>query len=203
MCMDRLQLCADLINRHYDQYSLLDMGCRTMDLKPLLDSCIKYSGTDLTPGDDIFECNLEEGLPFEDKSYDIVVALDVLEHLENIHATLKDAFRVARKSVIISLPNIYYISFRWRFFRGKGMGVKYIFHPHRVLDRHRWLLSYDEILRFIDENTQGYDCNKVNIVPRRGRTRLVLGPLERLAARLWPNLFVYGVIAEIKLNSKI
>jgi predicted SAM-dependent methyltransferase len=203
MCMDRIQLCADVINNNYSKYSLLDMGCRTMDLKPHLNSCVQYSGTDFIPGPNVFECNLEEGLPFDDNSYDIVVALDVLEHLENIHTTLIDAFRVARKSVIISLPNIHYIQFRWLFLRGKGITGKYKFHAHPVLDRHRWVMSYYECLRFIEENTKKYDVKIYDIIPKRGRTRMVSEPIEKLLAKRWPNLFVYGVMAEIKLNKKI
>lgn len=64
MCLSRLRMCADRINRQYHGYSLLDVGCRTKDLEPLLRNCRQYFGTDRMPGDGVFECNLEEKLPF-------------------------------------------------------------------------------------------------------------------------------------------
>ncbi len=75
MTLKRLTMCADVINRNYQGYSLLDIGCRTMDLKPLLQGCEQYYGTDIIPGENIFECNLENALPFEDNVFYIVTAL--------------------------------------------------------------------------------------------------------------------------------
>lgn len=46
-------------------------------------------------------------MPFADKQYDVVVCFQVLEHLpyEKFVEALSELFRVAKKSVIISLPN--------------------------------------------------------------------------------------------------
>jgi ubiquinone/menaquinone biosynthesis C-methylase UbiE len=44
-------------------------------------------------------------LPFQDKSVETVLMIDVLEHLENPVETLKQAERVATKKIIIDLPN--------------------------------------------------------------------------------------------------
>src|ERR1043166_2084581 len=44
-------------------------------------------------------------LPFQDRSFDSVVALDVLEHLYDPAQVLREAFRVSRKRVIVSVPN--------------------------------------------------------------------------------------------------
>ena len=47
-------------------------------------------------------------IPFLDKQYDIVVCFQVLEHIPFavFEKALSELFRVARKSVIISLPNV-------------------------------------------------------------------------------------------------
>ena len=160
MSLKRLPICADLINQHFENYSLLDLGCRTMDLKPLLNSCKEYHGTDFVAGDGVFECNLEDGLPqFEDNFFDIVTALDVLEHLEHAHKALDEALRVAKKAVFVSLPNMYYIKFRLNFLIGKGLSGKYVFPAQPIMDRHRWVLSFHEAVNFIQENAKDLDIS--------------------------------------------
>jgi hypothetical protein len=51
-------MCAARINKRYSDYSLLDVGCRTMDLKPKLTAVREYFGADIVPGKDILECIL-------------------------------------------------------------------------------------------------------------------------------------------------
>jgi SAM-dependent methyltransferase len=193
-------MAADLINQSVSNYSLLDVGCRTMALKPLLTTCREYLGGDLIPGPGVVECNLEKPLPFSDKSFDVIAALDVLEHLDNPHFALKELLRVACKSVVISLPNMYYFSFRLNFLLGKGISAKYTFPAYPVDDRHRWILSYSEAIAFIEKNTLNYEVVYKDILPERNRTKWFSVPLQRLLAKLWPNLFVYGLIVRINTS---
>ena len=197
MTMARLSMAADLINESVSNYRLLDVGCRTMDLKPLLKSCRQYVGGDLIPGPGVIQCNLEKKLPFSKNSYDVITALDVLEHLDNPHAALKELLRVGRKCVVISLPNMHYFSFRFSFLVGNGISGKYRFTPYPLTDRHRWILSYSEAKSFIETNTIGYKVSYKMILPERGRTKWLSVPLQKLLAKLWPNLFVYGLIVRI------
>lgn len=201
MTLARLPMTAARINAAYEDYTLLDAGCRTMDLKPLLKSCSKYFGTDIIPAEGVFSCNLEEELPFEDDSFDIVTALDVLEHLNNPHDALNEFFRVARKAVFVSLPNMYYITFRKNFLLGKGISGKYVFPKNPVLDRHRWLMSYKETIDFIQHNSQNFNVEHEVILPIRGRIKSIAAePIEKFLADRWPNLFVYGSLFEIRVQ---
>ena len=200
MTFARLDLCAERINRQYADFTILDVGCRTMDLKPRLDGCKKYFGADLVAGEDIFECNLQEKLPFEDNAFDIITALDILEHLDNPHIVMPELIRVARKSVIISLPNMYHWIFRLNFLKGRGISGKYSFSPSPILDRHRWILSYGEAIEFVCNNAAGFPVEHEKILIPRGRTKLISGPIEKVLAEKWPNLFAYGVLFEIKLD---
>lgn len=202
MSMARLPMCANRINAHYNNYSLLDAGCRTMDLKPLLKGCKSYYGSDLIPTEGVLQCDLEKPLPFDDKKFDVVTALDVLEHLDNPHEALKELFRVAKKSVIVSLPNMYYIQFRWNFLRGRGLSGKYSFPTQAILDRHRWVLSYREALDFILENSNSYTVEHEMILPVRGRTKQVSEPVEKWLGKKWPNMFAYGILFEIRIGSE-
>jgi len=201
MPLTRLTLCADMINKKHTSYKLLDVGCRTMDLKPLLNDCREYSGTDLLPPvEGVFQCDLEKKLPFKDRQFDVVTALDILEHLDNPHDALQELYRVAKKTVYIALPNMYYISFRKRFLFGGGISGKYTFHSYAVKDRHRWILSYDEAIAFIKKNSIQHQIRKKNILPVRGKTKWIMTPLEKLLAKLWPNAFVYGVLFEVTID---
>ncbi|HZI51401.1 MAG TPA: class I SAM-dependent methyltransferase [Terriglobia bacterium] len=47
----------------------------------------------------------EGALPFSDKSFDTVLLFEVIEHVPPIEAILKEAFRVARKNVLVTVPN--------------------------------------------------------------------------------------------------
>ena len=198
MTLKRLPMCADLINQNFGDYTLLDLGCRTRALEPLLNKCTDYYGTDFVPAKNVYECNLEEGLPqFEDGAFDIVTALDVLEHLDHAHKTFHEALRVAKKAVFVSLPNMYYIKFRWNYLKGHLSG-KYAFSADPVMDRHRWILSYSEAVNFIQKNTTEYSVEVQMITPDRGRTKLILGPLETWLANMSPDLFAYGSLFMIK-----
>jgi ubiquinone/menaquinone biosynthesis C-methylase UbiE len=49
--------------------------------------------------------NVDTSLPFGDRSFDSVMIFEVLEHVANIEDVLDEAFRVARKNVLITVPN--------------------------------------------------------------------------------------------------
>lgn len=171
-----------------------------MDLKPLLTGCREYFGTDLLPGEGVLQCNLEERLPFADSAFDVVAALDVLEHLDDPHAALQELYRVAKKAVMISLPNMHYIEFRLGFLLGRGLSGKYSFPVKPVLDRHRWVLSYSEAVAFIVENSKGHVVEHEMILPVRGRTKAVSEPIAKWLGAKWPDLFAYGALFETTLH---
>jgi len=198
--MRRLIDCATLINSKGVDYELLDVGCRTKNLKPLLLGCSRYQGIDMEDAHEVIGCNLEQGLPFlADRSFDIVVALDVVEHLDNAHFIVHEMLRVARKGIVVSLPNMYYWTFRWNFLRGRGLSGKYTFPPSPPVDRHRWVLSYDESVKFMQEVTGSSNLEVYKVMPQRGRLRYFM-PLERRLADKAPNLLAYGSLFYVPLK---
>jgi SAM-dependent methyltransferase len=44
-------------------------------------------------------------LPFPDRSFDTVMLLEVIEHVPKLEGILKEAFRVARRNVLVTVPN--------------------------------------------------------------------------------------------------
>jgi SAM-dependent methyltransferase len=130
--------------------SILDVGCRDGKLKRFLPPDIDYTGVDLMPGPAVArQVNLEKGIPYPDNAFDAAVALDVLEHTDNIWFSFDELVRVARRQVMIVLPNSYHWKARLRFIRGKE-GDKYLLSPKPVEDRHRWLPSYTTSLAFCE-----------------------------------------------------
>jgi SAM-dependent methyltransferase len=61
------------------------------------------------------------------KSYDVVVACDVIEHVEDDRAFLADLLRVARKFVFLSTPN-------WNYSRAKNEYHAREYTPWELLD---------------------------------------------------------------------
>src|SRR6266853_4201985 len=125
-----------------DARSVLDIGCRDGILRKYLPAELRYAGVDLSPGPNVTKVfNVEQGIPFADASFDAVVALDVLEHVDNVWFAFDEMVRVARQQVMVVLPNSYHFRERLRFLRGVE-AVKYVLSPAPIQDRHRWLLSY-------------------------------------------------------------
>ncbi|OGQ87757.1 MAG: hypothetical protein A2512_10595 [Deltaproteobacteria bacterium RIFOXYD12_FULL_56_24] len=134
----------DLVNEvlRPDVHTVLDVGCRDAIMKRYLRGDICYTGIDLMPGLEVDRVgNVEQGLPFGDGEFDAVIALDLLEHTNDIWFVFDEFFRVARRQVIVIIPNAYHWSFRLQYLFGKEM-AKYILPPEPILDRHRWLISY-------------------------------------------------------------
>ena len=140
--------------------SVLDVGCGNRNLSQLLSARCQYTGIDLFSNPDIV-VNLEEGLPFKDKSYDTIVVLDVLEHVDRIYHLIDEICRVSRKYVVLSLPNMYEISFRVKYLLGKRLSGKYGLPVNRPADRHRWLFSYEDGRTFACSKAK---VNKFNII---------------------------------------
>ena len=196
--LDRdLQRFTDAISLSNGNYkSVLDVGCRDKILKDFIKKDSKYQGIDYKDSDEVIGHNLENGIPFGDESFDIVFALDVLEHVENIHFLLGEVIRVSKFEAIIALPNMSYWKFRLRFLKGKDISKKYLFSSVHVLDRHRWLTSYNSSINFVSENSAG---NEVTI--KRGFYQYrsnFLRFIDLYFSHLFPNLFTYVVFFHIK-----
>ena len=131
---------------------ILDVGADKCYLKQHLDEGASYRGIGLGGHPDQ-QVDLEQGeIPFPDNSFDCVLCLDVLEHLEHIHQIFDECCRVAREHVIISLPNPLCLVYNRLCFGDyrPGQFTKFYGLPlEPPPDRHRWFFSYEEAEKFI------------------------------------------------------
>ena len=136
---------------------ILDVGADQCGLKKFLPTSSEYVGTDRTGVADVSTDLEKEKLPFGDNSFDCVLCLDVLEHLDNIHNVFDELCRVTRKYLIISLPNPwagFMTMLRTGYYKHTQTPMKFyslppqLPHPH---DRHKWFYGAHEAERFLLE----------------------------------------------------
>jgi SAM-dependent methyltransferase len=86
--------------------TVLDVGCGLGEgLRLLRDGATAAHGQDLDPklaGPDVHIVPTQE---LADKSYDVTVSIDVLEHVEDPPGFLADLARIARRGFFLSTPN--------------------------------------------------------------------------------------------------
>lgn len=115
---------------------VLEVGCgagySSFNLRQALPAGVGFIGSDVSasllrkallrnPGTDFVRQSAYE-LALPDKSVDVVVMLEVLEHLEDPARALAEVYRVARKAAVVSTPR----EPLWRalnFMRGKYVGA--------------------------------------------------------------------------------
>ena len=95
---------------------VLDLGCGDGELLALLQRDLGCSGYGIELDDanvlacsqrgvNVIQLNLEDGLAlFDDRSFDVVLQLDTLQHLRNTEKMLRETARVGRIG-IVSFPN--------------------------------------------------------------------------------------------------
>lgn len=175
--------------------SVLDVGCRDAILKRHLRGDIAYTGIDLIPGPGVDHVgNAEEGLPFADCTFDAVVALDLLEHADNIWFVFDELLRVASRQVVVLLPNAYHWLLRLQYLRGKEMD-KYLLPPEPILDRHRWLLSHDSIRRFCLARAEAAGWSVSEQILFGGRRT---APVDWVLSHISSNLAAWAVICVLE-----
>ena len=101
----------------------------------------------MTPGDDVHYVGDISELEIGER-FDCVAALDILEHLENPFAVFDKLYRLAKMMLVVSLPNCFDIRAKVNFLCRDRVGGKYDFGLQHRQDRHRWIMSCDEIRRF-------------------------------------------------------
>ena len=112
--------CSDLfrfrrVRKYLRGNSVLDVGCGKAGFLSLIKNDYEIAGTEVNEeridycnqvlGQDVITLgNLDGELAFGDASFDTVVCLEVLEHLEDPGKAFRELVRVSRKRVIATVP---------------------------------------------------------------------------------------------------
>ncbi len=165
---------------------IVDVGCWNNELRKLVgQNCI---GVDKAGKPDLF-IDLEYGLPFKDCSFECVVCLDVLEHIERVHLLFDELLRVSKDYVIVSLPNNWasVLCALLRVLTGRGIDNRrqflkqYGLPPFAPKDRHIWFFNYTEAKNFVLTKIQGKGWKPLIVEPCISRKiRTFVLPIFRL-----------------------
>ena len=191
--LDRNQFVARKLGKLNNQI-ILDIGCRDQVFKKSLLGNFEYIGVDYDKENENTEFinhNLEQGLPKQIGKIDIINAMDVLEHVENIHDIFNECFKKSEQKIAIALPNMAYYKFRLTFLFSGEISGKYIFHSKKIIDRHRWFTTYYNNINFVKTNTpKNWKIKHYNFIFQRKRN-FILYHLEKVLSKLFPKFFVY------------
>jgi Methyltransferase domain len=164
----------------YLKGKVLDVGCDDAVLQKLIGKD-RYSGIGTTKESAVHvDFEKTERLPFQDNSWDTILCLDVLEHLNNLYEMCDEIFRVAKENIIISLPNCWSQA-RRSLAKGSGAIWHYGLPPTPPSDRHKWFFNTEDALHFFHQ--QAVNRPSIEIVEL-----VVLENRRPMINRIWRRL---------------
>jgi hypothetical protein len=155
--MDKFDIAGDEIRSTQTvNRTVLDAGCRDCIFSTNVPEGWQYNGLDLfqnPAGSVTYVQTLEDPIPAAERAFGVVVALDVVEHVDKMSAVMDELWRVTDRKLIVALPNMAWALYRMSFLFSGRMGDKYKVLPYGSDDgdRHRWLTTADDSIRFMRE----------------------------------------------------
>lgn len=109
------RMVAEALAERQTGATLVDIGCGTGSLRPFISHlCADYIGVDAIryeefPADAVFrQIDLDSGhVPLPDGAADVTVAIEIIEHLENPRALMRELTRLTKPGgwVVVTTPN--------------------------------------------------------------------------------------------------
>jgi hypothetical protein len=184
---ERIKRTAKKINEIMPD-SLLDIGCRSCELKSIIDDSIEYEGCDIFQNSQNSVQHVGDFMAIDfQKSYECVAALDVIEHVDDPYSLMDKIFELSSSSVIASLPNVYSLTHKIDFCMSSTLGQKYRFRVSNSQDRHRWLMNCDEGISFFEHYSKKY--NKTLTIIRLGIDESCSSQIAKIRTKLLKPFF--------------
>lgn len=172
---NRVERTQFLVNKFgkYLTGEILDVGCDQAPLKDIVKS-IKYTGIDID-GKPTIKVDLEriDRLPFVDREFEVVVCCDVLEHIDNLHQIFGEIVRVAKKTIIVSLPNNW-TNARRPIEKGRGTFAFYGLPAQKPQDRHKWFFGLSEAWEFYNAQQSTYPIKLIECVVNEKKRNFIV-----------------------------
>ncbi len=151
----RSRFIAERFQKYLDA-SVLDVGCCEAPLRALLPAGASYTGIDMAGRpDQIVNLEKTERLPFDDNAFACVLCIDVLEHLDNLHAIFAELVRVSGRFILVSLPNNW-CDARRPIERGQGRFGHYGLPLQAPADRHKWFFNFTQARQFMEGKAEEF-----------------------------------------------
>jgi SAM-dependent methyltransferase len=148
----RVRVLCDLLSKLIPRnVSVLDVGCGDGLLAKLIAEQrpdIQINGIEILVRPDIqipVTRFVGKSIPFGDKSFDIVMFVDVLHHTKDPLILLNEAIRVARAGIVIKdhTRNGFLAGATLRFMDCVGNARHHVALPYNYWPRHRWFQTFD------------------------------------------------------------
>jgi SAM-dependent methyltransferase len=177
------------IARPYFRGRVLDVGCGERPYAALAQECgCRYTGVDLSashmPPPDV--CADSCALPFRDKSFDTVLSTQVLEHVRDPFATLREAARILREggNLILTAPQVWPLHEEPHdFYRYTRYGLEHLLEvagltPVTITERGGGILALTQLFALLMYD--GFHRHTITRVP----AKLIIAPVLWLGRRL-------------------
>lgn len=139
------------------------------------------------------KADLTEPLPYEDEKFDIIIAIEVMEHILDHEVFFRECSRILKPggSLVISTPNILSLKSRWRFLFS---GFFYSFKPLDLQNndglQHVASLTLDQYHYLAIRN--GLSLGRIEVDKRQNTSRWLLF--------LYPFIWLFNKRRKIDMN---
>lgn len=180
-------------------FTLLDIGAGVRDIRKLLPKNIVYFSLDCTENvKHNITLDLNKGsdgnghVPIKSNSFDIVLCLETLEHLQNPQKTISEVLRVAKDDawIFLSMPNEYNFWLRLQYLFGIKDKMK---EPFQVVNKH--LHIHLPRVKDIKKLFNNYlDIEKIYYGWASCRAPRAFNKLPSIFSNIWPSMFTRIVV---------
>jgi len=200
-----------LVFRHTEALSMVTKGQKALDigcgdgllLAALAKAGVMASGIDVSEegakkckekGFDVSVADIStEDLPFHDKTFDTVIMLDILEHLYDPEALLREAVRVSKQNIIISVPNFNSLPARLQVLIGRVPENNLPNKGHLYWFNHRILMK---LLKRNGLQIEKISCNTF------WEYNFFIGKIMKKVCLYFPNVFALSFVAKVNIKAK-
>ncbi len=181
--------------------SLLDIGSDEEHLRELLPKNVVYKSLDYK-GEHDYVRNLDD-LPLKiNEKFDVVVALEVLEHTINPHAVMEEILKLSKPDTVffLSMPNEYNFYCRLNFLLGKKTSVQ---EPFQVVNKHLHIHQprVKDVLKFFSQYVKiqkvhycWYSRTSEHGKGIKKNLSRGLDKVFNLFSKFWPSMFTRSVM---------